>query len=493
MTSPRSHRRARRAAGASIAAASAILLAGCVQITSQDAAQLDTVGDATLTTNICQNGAFGSPSISCVTGDGTAAGRPVQVFVSYLLPTGVPAPAHLTAAGSRSGVTFAADSADTTTLISGRTAPTGYKWESYASSAFDPANASDAASVAGAIQAKFDTDAFSGPLNYGVAVAWRFTTTDPTETAFLASRPVSCGSPAVSANAPAGPYTATADTECVAATWPSDLATNNMATGRSVQYTWHLASLALNRLSVTAPSGTANADAGTTAHLAFSQTSTLADSSTPKSVPLAATSTVPGATVSTDGSLALGASGTVGADVAIPAGTPTGDYTVELQAGANTGLHTATATLHVTAAAVVATPTPTPAPSGATPTPTPTPAPTVAQALGTSATSLASIVQKARKVSQLRKGAVTVPVQAPGAGQLRVSITGRTKVDGKFPTLAVGSAEAKAAGQVNVTIKRTADGKALLKGDEPVKATLTVRFWGKAGKTVTTGLPITLD
>ena len=134
------------------------------------------------------------------------------------------------------------------------------------------------------------------------------------------------------------------------------------------------------------------------------------------------------------------------------------------------------------------------APSATTPAPTSTPAAANPQkALETTSETLAEIVQKGKKTRQLRRGAATVPVAVTGPGTVRVTIHARKKVGKNFPIYAVGEAYAKKAGTVDVTIKRTDAGRELLAGDEPVKATLVVRFSGPSGKFVAPGIFITLD
>lgn len=535
MASPRSTV-VRRTAGLSLAAASAFLASGCVSITASSSSQLDVVGDAQVVLDLCQDelwqgGPTGRVPISpgCPTTEYSSSGLDAQVFLTFLVPSGAGAPEQLTVSDGVTGQ-FVPSPSDTEALTYGQAAPDGYRWVSYRSTPVAPLAVGADAPRSGKVTAKFDVRTLAGTFDYGVMAAFRWASSAGDPGDFAPDRPVSCGSTGnydmtdgqvpmpgtacvdsfapqgfmppesagrISPPAPPGPSTPlpspgpspapspepSPDPTPEPSPEPTPTTTPAPGTVRAGGYT--LTSIPLSRLTVTAPAAT-SATAGTPARITFSQTSTLAAGATESSVALAGSTTIPGATVSTEPSLTIGSSDAIVADVTIPASTAPGEYPVTITAGARTGRRTATATLKVAAAPPVATPAP-----GV---PTPTPAPkTVPEQLADTAETLQDIVQRAKKVSQLRKGAMTVPVVAPAAGTVRVSIVGRKKIRGRFPTIAVGSEETKVAGKVDVTVKRTPYGRELLRSGEPVEATLIVRLFSKSGKTVTTGLPITLD
>jgi hypothetical protein len=522
-------RRARlRTAGLVFATASTVLLSGCIGFTTQQATQLDTNGDVAVTLGLCQTSAFLASATTDENGCQTteAAGAPdklAQVILTFVVPEGVNLPSTLSVSGGEEDAEFVSTPEAIAPTVGNRTPPLGYTYAAYSSSPTTTLQPGDPTVRAGEAVANFDASGLDTDFTYGVIASWRYISLDPEDTEFAPDRAVSCGSPGGASMM--GPPEALPGTACSESTLPSNLypvgdTGRRAPVGRisdpnfTTDDGWVLNVVHTNRLNLFPSAGYPTpVTAGATAHVDFEAASTLAGE--PVSVALAGSTTIPGATVSTDESLPLGGESTVTADVTVPASTPAGDYVVTLEAGAGTGLRAASTTLHVDAPATP-TPTATPAPS-ATPAPTSTPSPTGApaspitarasaapavsatpapltlpQAVGAAANDLTSVVQRKKKVRQLSKGAATVPVYAPGAGTVRVSILARRKVRGKLPVLAVGYGDAAEAGKVDVTIKPTEAGRAALKGGAKVKATLVLRFFGPSGTSVSAGLPITL-
>lgn len=545
---PGRSRRLRGAAGLSIVATSSVLLAGCVQITSQEAAQLDGVGDVAVTLDLCQESTFSpfSPGSAddegCFLTDPAPAGKQVQLFVTYAIPAAVPAPAELTVPGGAEGEKLTPDNASTATLLEEASPPAGHKWVTYRSTPTKALASTDTAGRSGVVKAAFDVSGLTGDFSYAALVSWRFASTDPANVDFAPDRAVTCGPTGDEADATLrAPLSVEPlpGTSCDTARVPEDFYASKRS-GRSgrvsstpfpgpfitgtplptpfitgtpipspeptpeptaeaeptlaptpepaptivIDDEFTLFTVPVNRLAL-ADAPEQTVTAGDAASLSFGATSKLAGK--PLSVPLSGSTTAPGATVETDGSLVIGGPTDVKALVKVPATTPAGDYTVTLTAGAKSGLRTAKGILHVKAApAPAATATPVAAPSA-------TPVAKPQDVLEDTSETLAKIIQRGKKTKQLRRGAATVPVAVTGPGTVRVTIHGRKKDGKKFPIYAVGETYAKKAGTVDVTIKRTDLGRELLKSGEPLKATLVVRFKGPSGKFVAPGLFITLD
>ncbi|MBO9532736.1 MAG: hypothetical protein J7513_07175 [Solirubrobacteraceae bacterium] len=501
---PRSGSPRRRVVGAIAVALSAALLSGCVKIKSLETTQRDGVGDVRVTLDLCQSTSFTSGAIEPFDEDGCAiheigaAGLPVQVFVTYVVPDGVGLPQELSVVGGTAGDALVADDDDTDALLSGATAPAGYRFATYRSPV-TPALANGAGVArADSVVADFDVSALTGDFTYAATVSWRFASTDPLDTAFDPARAVLCGSTGGPGSSSAVPLPGAS---CRTATEPAAPGAGTITAG-----SWTLFTVPTNRLELHAPTD-ATLGAGGTDTVEFPATSHLA--SAPVQVPLQATTTIPGATASAPGHLALGGSADVPVEVTVPPGTPTGTYLVTLTAGSGSGIRTAqtaaivvegdpgppaaTATPAITATPVATVAPTTTAGSATSSVPAPTTPPADPQrAVEASASDVVTIVQGKKKTGQLRKGAATVPVSVSGPGTVRLTIHGRSSRGKKFPVWAVGETYARAAGSVDVTIKPTKLGRALLKGDEPVKATLVVRFFGAGSKYVAPGQPITL-
>lgn len=485
--------RARRRLGsATLAAGAAILLSGCYGITGQQRSQLDGVGDVEVVTDLCLTG--GSPqavrSDSCVTSDTGAVGNDVQLYVSYLLQHAVDEPTLRASGGPLEGVTFTQTSDDTNVALTGNLpSKPGFRWVSYASSAV-PTDVTGGAQK-GSVTARLDTEGTFEDIELRTAASWRFlskpgTAPDP---ALAADRDVECGAPFdPNANA-VTPRTACTESQLppyVVGTTPDDDPEQNFATVKT------------SRLEVLGPQsgdGTfPTFTAGTKARVAFGQISHRADGAPPLVVPVSGASEIPGAVVESRSTLTIGSDDDLSVDVAIPASTPAGDYKVSVDAGERSGHRSTWQLIHVNAAPAKATPTPdastAPAPAAA---PATTPAPSVGEQLVSGAGKLADKLEDDKKTRALRKGAATIPFDVPTKGFMRVSLLGKAKPGKTAPVLAVGTAEASGSGPVNVKLKRTADGKKLFASGKPVEGSIVVRFWGPAGKTVSTAVSVTLD
>ena len=478
----------RRLGGAALAAGAALLLSGCYGITDQHATQQDGVGDVSLVTDLCVQS--GSPNATrgedgCVTTDSGAAPNDVQIFVSYLLAYAVDDPELDADGGPLSTATFTKVSDETNVALTGDLASEpGFRWVSYASSPLaaqtNPARA--------AVTATLDTEGTFEDIKVRTATSWRFLDAPGTEprAELAATRPVTCGSPYDPESTPS----VQPSTSCTSSQFPVDQR-RIAEPDEDTPLEFHV--IPTNRLEVLGPQfsdGTLPTfTAGTTAKVTFGQISNLIPETTPITVPVSGTSEIPGAIVESRSSLVIGSDVDLSVNVTIPESTPAGDYKVGVDAGERTGARSAWQLIHVDAAPAKPAPPVTNAPAATTP----APAPTVGEKLVAGANKLADKLEDAKKTRALRKGAATLPFDVPSKGFVRVSLLGKSKPGKTPPVLAVGTAEADGSGPVDVKLKRTAVGRKLFASGKPVEGSIVVRFWGPAGKTVSTAVGVTLD
>lgn len=482
----------RRLGGVTLAAGAAVLLSGCYNITDQRASQLDGVGDVSVVTDLCLNKG-GPQAVSgpdhCVTSDPSAVGNDVQLFVSYLLQHAVDEPTLTGSGGPFDGVTFTRASDDANVALTGNLpSKPGFRWVSYASSAL-PGVATSGVQK-GSITALLDTEGTFEDIELRTASSWRFlskpgATPDP---ALAADRAVECGAP-YDPNANA----VTAKTACTESQLPPVVS----GTSPDDEPEQVFKTVKTNRLEVLGPQsgdGTfPTFTAGTKARVQFGQISHLAEGAEPLVVPVSGASEIPGAVVESRSKLTVGSDDDLSVDVSIPASTPAGDYKVSVEAGERSGSRTAWQLIHVNAAPAAPAPAPAPDAKPTASAPAPAPVPSVGEKLVSGAGKLVDKLEDPRKARALRKGAATVPFEIPAKGFVRVSLLGKAKPGKTAPVLAVGTAEASGSGPVNVKLKRTADGKKLFASGKPVEGSIVVRFWGPAGKTVSTGVSVTID
>lgn len=440
----------RRLAAVAVLIAAPLLLTGCVRIYDVQATQLDRAGAVEITTSLCQDDDTGGTqapgtldSNGCLTDQG-GDGAQQQVLISYLIPSGATAPETINGSGDRGvGVLTAVSEADNAALTNGASpVPADMRWVSYRSEPFTSMTASESR-LYGAVVARFGVPPGApSTFRYGILVARR--DVDVFQQAQQPDRPVVCGSA----------------TDCIDSFAPSNFA---------VLFETNVSSVDL-----TAPARVTAAP-GTTASLTIQQTSVLAPGATDSTLPVSATTSLPGGNVTAPSNLTLGSSTPLAVTVTVPAGTPPGDYGVTLAVGENTARQTVTGTVRV------------PAPAQAQ-----EQAASIPQQLGVSATALSLVVQRSAKTKRLRRGAISVPVDAPAAGLLRVSIVSRTRVGDRYPAYAVGTAEATKAGRVNVRLRRTASGRRAFASGEAVQAKLIVRLWTSGNRIITTAIPITI-
>jgi hypothetical protein len=498
LASSRKRRAGRRAGAAAAAVTAAVVLSGCYGIAGQAGTQLDVVGDVDVTTSLCTHPFDGtSDADGCVT-DGAPIGTS-QLFYAYQVPDGVTAPASLTAGGSLATVSFTKDSEYAAIVQDQSPATDGTHWVSYRSSEV-PAQPNTPQRVDASVKAHFGVAGLGDtPFTIRTVEAYRWTR--PADeanglAAWALDRPIVCGNPQPSYNS------STDATSCDESAWPRPVSAPlpvpvpGPGSGPSIESVETtpttpaplVQTIALNRLTVGAPTDVAGVTAGGTVAVNFPTKSTLGDPAVPASVPIAADSELPGATIVAPNTLALGGTGSVELAVSVPATTPAGDYKVTVQAGERSGAQVREATVHVSAPVVATTPAP------AATAPAPAPELTIPQKLAKSAQDLAAALSAPAVGKQLREGGATLPITMPTRGTVRVSLLGKAKKKGaKAPVLAVGTARSADGSVTDVKLHRTADGKRILgSGKVTVHGTLVVRLWGPTGKTVSTPVTITL-
>lgn len=482
-------RHGRRVASLGLAGAATVLLSGCYGITGQTAAQHHVVGhDVTVDTALCITGGqpslppiwFGTESTpgdpkdddGCTTGSAEHA-HPLQLFVSYAVPLGTKVPDTITASGSLSGVTFAKSPEYTTAVaagtisgspiealsVSGRdedAEPVETEIVSYGSSVI-PKQLPITAAVQASLSADFDVSGVTGDFDYATSTGWRWI--DEDFKGLGGDRPIVCTS-------------SSSDTEDTP--------------GTSCRYSTNFASLKLNTIAISAPGAdypSASAvTAGETAVLAFPTTSHRGGDA-PASATLSASSTLPDAPISAPSEYALGTNDPIQVTVQVPANTPSGDYTVQVDAGDDAPGHMAVAKLRVNAAAALVAAPKTPA--------APATELTVPQKLAGATAAMSKALSNPVSGKALRQGKAKATIALPARGTVRVSLLGKAKGTNKAPVIAVGTATSERSGLVDLLLKRTAEGKRYLHGKKTVTGTLVVKYTGREGK-FTTSSPITL-
>jgi hypothetical protein len=315
--------------------ACALALSGCVKIEGQAEEQLDTIGSVRVTTTVCVSNQDNSPSGTCKANgtntDVEAQMADGQLLVAYRVPTGLIAPATISASyvAPASGSTTLDQSPSYSSEMDAKApAVAGEHWVGYISPPIPAAEQEPDARAH--IVAEFglargsDGAPFAGPVHYRVVVGIRGATN-----ASEAARPVSCGDD-VTTNANPQEASFCVDSpkgsENVIATDDRSLATRDLgvlkapattvAPGHAVSIPFTIRAVGLNGSPVF------NLSAGTT---------------------------VPGGGASTAQSAFAPSAGdtTMPVSVGIPKGTPAGSYDVTLSASTGSQLRTGHGTIVV--------------------------------------------------------------------------------------------------------------------------------------------------
>lgn len=300
---PRRARRrlSRRAGFAALTAAGALLLSGCYSITGQTTTQQGTIGDLTVTTELCVLGLSdpATPGVDaqCEAGAPGPGRWDFQQYVGYLVPDWVGAPAAITAttAPGPDAPVFTRSSEYEAALAGpgGSPAPAGRRWIGYASGV-QPAIASTTKSTEQLVAQLGLDERAAAQLQLTTVTGWRYVRPAAVdETALPADRPIVCGQPPVE-GAPEGSVD-DGVTACIASAWPTPPAEGELGAE----------TIALRTLALQAPA-TQVVAAGGLASLDFGVSSNAAGASA--AFPVAVETNVPGATVTAPPSVALGAS-----------------------------------------------------------------------------------------------------------------------------------------------------------------------------------------
>lgn len=449
-TGARSKRR-RRLPLLAVAAAATVLLSGCLEIKGQWTSQRDVVGDLVVQTDLCLDH-FGPG------GDGDCDGsnesvKPVQLFVGYLVPQWLDAPAGVALTGdvANQNLRLAPRYAEGLTQ---RLAPSaGLRWVGYRSTTLAP--------IAAHVDTQATTTAVFGTGADAEAIA-------PLATVV--------GYHEIDPSQPDSTYEACfgEQSEGLRASCTNDR-TGVYAGGDAEQEipdVWGPEPIKLNTAAFVAPAP-ADVMPGQTATLQFAVKTSRADEAA-ASLPIEATSAIPGAVVEAPLALPLGGEDApVTVTVDVPAGTKPGEYAVTF--ASQNGLRKATAKLNVVA--------PAPAPAAQAPASEPTATPgTLLQ----TASLLKTAIERTPVVAKLRAGQpVSVPVQLPARGFVRVSVTAVKTYGWKNPpVLAVATGPTSKPGELTMRLRATKQGRKVLKTRKSVPATLVIRLWGRTGKTV---------
>lgn len=433
----------RRAALLATLAVGGLLLPGCFSITSQTTAQRDAIGDLQITTAMCLQDGPGT----CDNGTSyTTDPDDFQFLLGYLTPSWAVPPTTVSWTGDLGSYTLERDLSYENALQTFSPPPIGQRWVGFsAPGVLDAIPADTPRSMTATASLGIPTTA-PGSLELATVTGWRRVRAGD----LPADRPYSCaerdgGAPSTICILSGAPQQADSPTE---ATTP----------GRTPITT----SIALNTLSLSAPSATASAKAGASVSLTFNAVAQDAASATV--VPITVESTIPGATFDAPAALLLDrATGPILVGVKIPATTPTGSYTVTLRT--TSGLRAATARLSITGSI--------------------TAAPVKVTSIRQAAKLLAKYL-KATPASEVRRGnTFDLPVSTPGVGRVAAKLTRGGKV------LAEGTARAKTASAIVVRLQATRAGRRILRTSK-LRGTLTLKFYGRKGVTTAPGFTVTL-
>jgi hypothetical protein len=438
----------------------ALFLAGCFSITNQTTTQVDGVGDLVVTTETCAQNPF--PAGPCEAGFSQDATADSQNFVAYVIDDWLVAPATISWNGTLGSFTLARSDAFANALAAKLSAGAGKRWVAYQSARMPRLHASTEYRMTAV--ARFGVpNAAPSTASLATATGWRMVRDAASGvTAMPIDRPINCAE--VDPEATAQPATTCAFSilPAVQPTTP-DLPAN-------------LSPIELNTLTLTPPPAATDVVAGASATLTFGVQAHRAPAG-PATVPAAATTTLTGATLTAPATLALAGAGTSVVQVQTPANAAPGDYTVRL-VGAG-GARSATATLRVVAPAA----TPTPAPTA---TPVTLSAQTSTKSLQQAVNELAALLKNQAKVDGIRRSNVfDLPIAAPAAGTLTVTLDGSTRARGKKRTvlLAKGTRTVTNPGLTVVKLTPTKAGARTLTAKGRYKGTLRVQFSGSAAQT----------
>jgi hypothetical protein len=465
-----------------------LVLAGCFTITNQSTSQLDVVGDLVITTEMCTPNPIGSGG--CAAGLDQDSNADNQFFVAHLVSDWATAPATISWTGTLGNLTLTSSPEFAAALGAKLTAGPGQKWIAYASTRQPKLTAHTDYRMTASTRIGVPAGSPS-TIALATVTGWRIVRDADAGagiTGLPIDRPISCDEPDPDdTNKPA----ASCAVSALPGTQPDS--PTNPANTQSVE---------LSTLSLTAPGSPVTVTAGATATITFDVAAHRAAGAV-ATVPAAATTTLSGATPTTGATIALEGQSTAAVQVPVPANATPGDYDVVLS-GAN-GTRTATATLRVNAAPT-ATPTATPAPT-ATPEPTATPAATATPTAAPAATpvpttapaalagpqlrtlqqfvdELAALLKVQTQVDGMRRGnTFDLPLGAPSAGTLKVSLERTVRIRGKkrVQVLARGTRVLTAPGAAKLKLVPTKLGARLLNAGKPHSGTLRVQLKTSAG------------
>ncbi len=457
----------RSAAVLAVAALAAVLLGGCVKIKTGTITQPGKIGALKVEHTVCivlDTGTSGNCPAAATSS--TAEGG-AQMLVAYRVPTWAPEPASPVFTFGSTHLSFTRSASYETQLASLLASP-GTRWYGYVSA---PAPAiPSGSSVQGPLTTTFDLpDTQTAQFSHFTVTGFRLVGSGAT-----ADRDVVCGLDIAGGG---DAFKA----ECSSGWWPNTGAGDTSPSDNDQEI------FPRNRIVFTAP-GATEITSGTSAPVPFKAKGSVAFLAV-NNVPLAATTTVPGATATPHASsFSLAGDHDMPVAVAVPAGTPPGDYAVTLRAGSDAGSRSSTATVRVVAPGsgtpggggsmppagttpAGTTPAPT-TPGGATPGPGGTPplAATDLRTFESSVASAAATLGGASARADLRNGKLRIKVRASRRGYIEATLK-----DGST-LLAKGQVAAKRKGLALVKLKLRPAGRTALSGNTAVTGTLTVRF-----------------
>lgn len=431
------------------AAATAIaFLPGCVKIGPINGSQEAVTGPLVLDVPVCTT-EQGGPLTAC--GDSSNDSGVAQLMVAVQASSSATMPESLyvdaTAPGSLADLTLTANSSYSAAMQALEPAPAGRVWKGY----IGRPGSFTTTTATGVVQARIAPGGGTGPVLVAMVAGWRIAGGGA---GYEDNRPVVCGDPLE--GGVSNPQAA-----CAVTRTPGSGAL----------------AFAVNRVSLEAPAPV-SAPAGTTATVPFVLGGS-AERTPGLPITLGATTTIPGATPLVPSGLQLGASGPTSVQVAVPAGTPPGNYTVELTVTAlGTELRKVAAVVTVPAPAAPGVPGVPGVPAGPGVEPVLTPSAAVNEA--STAVVAALGASGARKA--LRSGKLRFNFKAPRSGKLRLVVQRRSR--GKTTTavtIATASRTISKAGNTLVVVRLTKVGRTLVNrpGKLRLKVTTSFRAGGK--------------
>lgn len=457
----------RRAVLISAALLASLVLAGCFSITGQSTSQVDVVGDLVVTTELCARTTPPLGSGTCEAGLNQDTNADNQFLIAHLVSDWVTPPATIQATGTLGPLTLAS-SPQFAEAVGAKLSPgAGRKWIAYASTRQPKL-------LAGSDYRMTATTRLGVPAGSPATMAlatvsgWRVVRDAGAGiTALPVDRAINC--------AEADPDDASRMTTSCAVSALPGTQPDSPTTPASAQ------AIELSTLAITAPDATIDVTAGETASVTFAIAAHRA-AGAPATVPASASTTLPGAAPTTAGTIALEGQASATVQVSVPETAAAGVYDVVL-AGAN-GARSATATLRVKAAPAPIT---TPVPVAGSPTPAPAGAPLAGpqpRTLQQYVDEFAALLRQPAQVDGMRRSnTFDLPLGAPSAGTLKVSLERTVRVRGKrrVEVLARGARVLTAPGKATVKLVPTKAGARLLNAGKRYSGTLRVQLKTNAG------------